>query len=98
MRRILSFSIKSCPYCAEAIKRRAVVCRFCGYDLRSGKPTRPSLAQLQDQQDQQDQQYQQGEQDQSFTQEEAHRSLGCGLFIIAGLLFIGVCVVLSLLL
>ena len=72
-----------------------MVCRFCGYDLRTGEPTRPSLAQLQNQHDQQNQQE---EQDQSFIRGEAPGTLGCGLFILAGLLFIGVCVVLSLLL
>jgi hypothetical protein len=27
---------KTCPYCAETIKKDAVVCRFCNYDLRTG--------------------------------------------------------------
>lgn len=29
---------KQCPFCAETIKRQAVICRFCGYDLRAGAP------------------------------------------------------------
>jgi hypothetical protein len=30
---------KACPFCAETIKRDAVICRFCNYDLRSSTPT-----------------------------------------------------------
>ena len=28
-----SNSVKKCPYCAEAIKAEAVVCRFCGRSI-----------------------------------------------------------------
>jgi hypothetical protein len=37
---------KACPFCAETIKRDAVICRFCNYDLRSGQlaPTQPQVA------------------------------------------------------
>lgn len=27
---------KTCPYCAETLKAKAVVCRFCGRDLPTG--------------------------------------------------------------
>lgn len=33
---------KECPRCAETIKARAQVCRFCGAELVNPSPTRPA--------------------------------------------------------
>jgi uncharacterized membrane protein YvbJ len=37
-------AIKQCPFCAEDIKEQAVICRFCGMDLKTGQQTRVASA------------------------------------------------------
>lgn len=69
-----------------------MVCRYCGYDLRTGKPTRPSLAALLESGDDQPTH----NQDSLGPTGTPSTTLGCGVFIGGALLFLGGCAALIL--
>lgn len=65
---------KECPYCAETIKKNAVVCRFCQSDLSTGQTIKKGR---------------EAKEVKARSGVEDGVKLGCGMFIVLPLLIIG---------
>lgn len=65
---------KSCPFCAEQIKKDAIICRFCQMDLKKGQPVKAKN---------------EPKEVQARSGVEDGVKLGCGMFIVLPLLIIG---------